>query len=322
MNNSKTSNLANQADCALFFYDDLPDEKLDKTLPLDLVGYALSIIRLSNKRKSLSLNISNTYLSKMWGVSVPTVSRKLKLLQDHRIILRITSGGEKSCDGSFYRTRIIFVRPVERRAHNPKAYPADVISNHITTNKTSNVMLHKNTNLKDWDRTLQDERKKKNSTNFISVRNLKEISPTKKRNPNKKIKSLQITFLKQALEKINEMEKLDYRFMCLLLRQVLGAEGGSIAHYGTKLHLMVRHKPELVVCSIEGLMSSMDTIRCPIGWFMSELQSVSGFRDLGIPKDEEKKLDQAKPKISKEGKRFMERMEETTGFCESVKVEM
>ena len=305
MNNSKTSNLANQADCALFFYDDLPDEKLDKTLPLDLVGYALSIIRLSNKRKSLSLNISNTYLSKMWGVSVPTVSRKLKLLQDHRIILRMTSGGEKACDGSFYRTRAILVKPVDRRAHNPKTHPVDD-PNII---KASNVMLHKNTNLKDWERTLQDEREKETSTNFISVRNLKEISPTKKRNPNKKIKNLQITFLKQALDKINETDKLDYRFMCLLLRQVLGAEGGSIAHYGTKLHLVLRHKPDLVVCGIEGLIKSMDTIRCPIGWFIAELQSMSGFRDLISP--EEEKLEKVKPKISKEAKRFMERMETT-----------
>ena len=318
MNNNKTSNLANQADSALFFNDDLPDEKLDKTLPLDLVGYALSIIRLSNKRKSLSLNISNTYLSKMWGCSVATANRKLKLLQEHRIILRITSGGEKACDGSFYRTRLIFVKPVARRAHNPKSYPDDVIGNHIipktkdrlsSTNKASNVMLHKNTNLKDWERTLQDEREKETSTNFISVRNLKEISPTKKRNPNKKIKSLQITFLKQALEKINEADKLDYRFMCLLLRQVLGAEGGSIAHYGTKLHLVVRHKPDLVVCGIEGLIKSMDTIKCPIGWFIAELQSMSGFRDLISP--EEEKLEKVKPKISKEAKRFMERMEAT-----------
>ena len=53
----------------LFFYDDLPDEKLDKTLPLDLVGYALSIIRLSNTRKTLSLNLPNTFLSKLWGCS-------------------------------------------------------------------------------------------------------------------------------------------------------------------------------------------------------------------------------------------------------------
>jgi len=346
MNNLKTSNLANQADCALFFYDDLPDAKLDKTLPLDLVGYALSIIRLSNKRKSLSLNISNTYLSKMWGCSVATANRKLKLLQEHRIILRITSGGEKSCDGSFYRTRLIFVKPLTRRAHNPKVYD-DVIGNHITaetSTKTitkiqdhltfnevsqnnielltsnqssvdtfpynaSNVMLHKNTNLKDWDRTLQGEGKKETSSNFISVRNLKEISPTKKRNPNTKIKNLQITFLKQALEKINEMDKLDYRFMCLLLRQVLGAEGGSIAHYGTKLHLVLRHKPDLVVCGIEGLIKSMDTIKCPIGWFIAELQSMSGFRDLISP--EEEKLEKVKPKISKEAKRFMERMEAT-----------
>jgi len=304
MNNNKTTRFSCQAeneDGELFFYDDLPDEKLDQTLPLDLVGYALSIIRLSNKRKSLSLNIPNTYLSKLWGCSAATTNRKLKLLQEHRIILRMTSGGEKSCDGSFYRTRLIFVRPI-RRAHNPMTHP-------VVQGSKSKLITHKNTNPKDLERTLQDERRNQTLNNFISVKELKEISPNKKRNPSNKIKSLQMDFLKRACEKINEMDKLDYRFMCLLLRQVLGGENPSISHYGTKLHLMVRHKPELVVCAIEGLMNSMGTIRCPIGWFIAELQSVSGFRDLGIPKDEENKLDQAKPKISKEGKRFMERME-------------
>ena len=298
MNNLKASNLANQADCELFFYDDLPDEKLDKTLPLDLVGYALSIIRLSNKRKSLSLNISNTYLAKLWGVSVPTVNRKLKLLQEHRIILRMTSGGEKSCDGKFYRTRLIFVRPI-RPDPNRMNYP-------VLQGSKSKLIIHKTTNPKDLDRTLQDERKKQVLNNFISTKELKEIPANKKRKPTKSIKTLQKSFLKQALEKINEMDKLDYRFMCLLLRQVLGAENPSIAHYGMKLHLMVRHRPELVVCAIDGLMNSMGTIRCPIGWFIAELQSVSGFRDLIIPKEEEK-LDPAIPKISKEGKRALER---------------
>jgi hypothetical protein len=296
--NSHFSCQAKNEDGELFFYDDLPDEKLDKTLPLDLVGYALSIIRLSNKRKSLSLNIANTYLAKLWGVSVPTVNRKLKLLQEHRIILRMTSGGEKSCDGSFYRTRLIFVRPI-RRDRNPKRDP-------LIQGSKSKLIIHKTTNPLDLERTLQDERKNQTLNHFISIKDLKEISPQNKRNPSKKIKSLQITFLKQALDKINEMDKLDYRFMCLLLRQVLGAKNPSIAHYGMKLHLMVRHRPELVVCAIDGLMNSMGTIRCPIGWFIAELQSVSGFRDLIIPKEEEK-LDPAIPKISKEGKRALER---------------
>ena len=95
--------------------------------------------------------------------------------------------------------------------------------------------------------------------------------------------------------------------MCLILRQVLGAENPSIAHYGMKLHLVLRHKPDLVVCVVESLVKSMGTIRCPVAWFISELQTVTGFRDLNYPEEEENKLDQAIPKISKEGKKFMER---------------
>ena len=283
----------------LFFYDDLPDEKLDKTLPLDLVGYALSIIRLSNTRKTLSLNLPNTYLSKLWGCSAATTNRKLKLLQEHRIILRMTSGGEKSCDGSFYRTRLIFVRPTHRdRA--PKSDP-------LIRGSKSKLIIHKTTNLKDLDRTLQDERKKQTLNSFISTKELKEIPPQKKRNPTKSIKTLQKSFLKQSLEKINEMDKLDYRFMCLVLRQVMGAENPSIAHYGMKLHLVLRHKPDLVVCVIEKLLRSMASIKCPVAFFIYELQNVAGFRDVIMTDTEETEIVQSAPRISDEGRRALER---------------
>ena len=303
MNNFSKGHFACQAkndNGELFFYDNLPDQKLDQTIPLDLVGYAQSIIRLSNKRKSFQLNLANTYLAKLWGVSVPTVNRKLKLLQEHRIILRMTSGGEKSCDGKFYRTRLIFVRPTHQ-AHNPKCYP-------VVEASKSNLIIHKNTNLKDLDRTLQGERKKQVLNSFISTKELKEISPYKKRTPTKSIKTLQKSFLRKALEKINEMDTLDYRFMCLVLRQVLGAENPSIAHYGMKLHLVLRHKPDLVVCVMETMVKSMSTIKCPVAWFISELQNVTGFRDLVYSEEEdETNLVQAIPKISKEGARALER---------------
>ena len=93
MNNFSNGHFACQAkndNGELFFDNNLPDQKLDQTIPLDLVGYAQSIIRLSHKRKSLQLNLANTYLAKLWSVSVPTVNRKLKLLQEHRIILRLS----------------------------------------------------------------------------------------------------------------------------------------------------------------------------------------------------------------------------------------
>ena len=268
----------------LFFYDDLPDQKLDQTIPLDLVGYATSIIRLSNKRKSLQLNLPNTYLAKLWKVSVPTVNRKLKQLQEHRIILRMTSGGEKSCDGKFFRTRVIFVRP-----------------GGYTKPKKSDLIIHKNTFLKGRDRTLQREEKSKNTNGFICIKELKKISDKEKRKPSVAVKKLQRRFLKQAMDKIIEKDELDYRFMCLMLRQVMGGESPTIAHYGTKIHLGVRWKPELVHSILELMVSSYSEIKCPVAWLIAELQNVVGFN--ASPPEEQV----VKPRISEEGRKALER---------------
>ena len=269
----------------LFFYDDLPDQKLDQTIPLDLVGYATSIIRLSNKRKSLQLNLPNTYLAKLWKVSVPTVNRKLKQLQEHRIILRMTSGGEKSCDGKFFRTRVIFVRP-----------------GGYTKPKKSDLIIHKNTFLKGRDRTLQREEKSKNTNGFICIKELKKISDKEKRKPSVAVKKLQRHFLKQAMDKIIEKDELDYRFMCLMLRQVMGGESPTIAHYGTKIHFGVRWKPELVHSILESMMSAFGEIRCPVAWFIAELQNVVSFN--ASPPEE---LKVVVPRISEEGRKALER---------------
>jgi hypothetical protein len=52
----------------------------------------------------------------------------------------------------------------------------------------------------------------------------------------------------------------------------------------------------------------MSTIRCPVAYFISELQNVTGFRDLIYSEeDDETNLVQAIPKISNEGKRAIER---------------
>ena len=64
----------------LFFYDDLPDQKFDETLPLELVGYAISLVRLCNKRRSLQLNLPNTYFAKLWKVEVDPKSRTVFLM--------------------------------------------------------------------------------------------------------------------------------------------------------------------------------------------------------------------------------------------------
>jgi len=92
---------------------------------------------------------------------------------------------------------------------------------------------------------------------------------------------------------------------------------GVTASYGSRERInstlrdetsLGRHKPDLVVCVMESLVRSMSTIRCPVAWFISELQNVTGFRDLIYPEEEdENKLDQAIPKISDEGRRALER---------------
>ena len=69
--------------------------------------------------------------------------------------------------------------------------------------------------------------------------------------------------------------------MCLILRQVLGAENPAIAHFGEKLFFQLKHKPELVISTLELMISSFKDIKTPIGWFISELQSVC-HSDLGI----------------------------------------
>ena len=59
---------------------------------------------------------------------------------------------------------------------------------------------------------------------------------------------------------------------------------------------------------METMVKSMSTIKCPVAWFISELQNVTGFRDLVYSEEEdETNLVQAIPEISKEGARALER---------------
>ena len=288
MNNSSNRHSSCQANnekgVNYFFNKELPDQKFDETLPLELVGYAISLVRLCNKRRSLQLNLPNTYFAKLWKVSVPSVNRKLKQLQEHGVILRVTSVGDKTIEGNFFRTRIIFVRP------GAQSKP-----------KKSLLIIHKTTSLKERDRTLQREEKSKNTNGFISIKELKKISDKEKRKPSVVVKKLQRRFLKQAMDKIIEKDELDYRFMCLMLRQVMGGESPTIAHYGTKIHLGVRWKPELVHSILESMLSAFGEIRCPVAWFIAELQSVVS--ETALPPEEQV----VNPQISEEGRRALDR---------------
>ena len=239
--------------------NNIEDQFFDEEMPLELVGYATSLVRLCKKRQTSKLNLPNTYLAKFWKCSVPTVDRKLKQLQEHGVIRRITSGGDKSVDGKWFRTRIINVR----------------CSKFFLDNQSSNLITHKNNNsLRELTRTLP-RREKSTVAGFLELGTLKDTPQHKKRKPTREIKIYQKRFLKNAIEKILETDELDYRFVCLILRKVLGAKDYAIAHYGSKLHFSLRYKPDLFVSILELMVKSYDEIRCPIGWLISELNAVS-----------------------------------------------
>ena len=162
------------------------------------------------------------------------------------------------------------------------------------------MIIHKNTFLKERNRTLQRKEKSKNTNGFISIEELKKVSDKEKRKPSVAVKKLQRRFLKQAMDKIIEKDELDYRFMCLMLRQVMGGESPTIAHYGTKIHLGVRWKPELVHSILERMLSAFGEIRCPVAWLIAELPSVVS----AAPPPEELIVI---PRISEEGRRALER---------------
>ena len=277
--------------------NNLPDYHFDENLPLDLVGYALSLVRLCKKRQSHRLNLPNTYFAKLWKVSVPTVNRKLNQLQEHGVIMRITSEGDKSIEGKFFRTRVIFVKPAPGSSQPQE----------------SNLITHKNTIPSELDRTLRRRVNSPESNGFISLEGLKEIPSSRKRKPSRAVKTMQKKFIKSALEKIMEKDELDYRFICLILRQVLGGEGPTIGYYGTKLHLNLRHKPELVVSTLELMMSSYEDIKCPVAWLISEFKSLVEVGPIQKSDPEEtikssSSLQRKKSELSPQGQRALERL--------------
>ena len=70
---------------------------------------------------------------------------------------------------------------------------------------------------------------------------------------------------------------------------MFGAKNQTIAHYGMKLHLSLRHKPDLVVSILELMIASYDEIRTPIGFFISELQAAVGIKNHVEPPPERQK---------------------------------
>ena len=88
-----------------------------------------------------------------------------------------------------------------------------------------------------------------------------------------------------------------------MLRSVFGAKTQTIAHYGMKLHLSLRHKPHLVVSILDLMISSYEEIRSPIGFFISELQAAVGLKDQVQPPPEKEK--EVENKLSGGGQRML-----------------
>ena len=244
------------------FLDPYPDYSLDRIIPVKLVGYARVLSQKAIQDKSHTISVSDKYLTKVWHCTPRTVSRKLKELEHYGIFFRLTSDYRPGV-GMF---RVIVLKPLAQSTHNRQVKHQTKMSD------------HKDTIALQLDRTIQRRVESPTSSQFIPLGELKETDAKKKRKPNKKIRELQLKFLKSAIEKITEKDELDYRFMCLILRNVLGAESPTIAHYGEKLHMKIRYKPESVLAVLDLMQSTYSSIKCPIAWLVSELQSLVGIK--------------------------------------------
>ena len=243
-----------------------PDFTLEEKLPLKLVGYARSLVKVSFFRKSYRLSLSDEYLIKVWSengqkISRTTVYRRLNELQQAGVLFISTDKPQRLPDGNWKQDREIILIPEAKK--EKKIYPC------------VSEMKHQMKSLsKDSDRTIQKEEKQESS--FIDTNSLSKIEPEKKQEPDKLTKRIQISFLKKAIERILDEDELNYRFMCLLLRKCFGANDQTIKYYGSVLHLQLRHKPETVASSLELMVKTYSGIRKPVGYLISELQSIIG----------------------------------------------
>ena len=245
--------------------DPFPDFILEEKLSLKLVGFARALVKVSFFQKKYSLSLSDDYLCSLWGdnnnkISRSSVQRRLTELQKSGLFFISTSDPIKMPNGCFRQERTITLIPQAAK----KKFSDRLVKNDTPIKNTSFGSI----------RTIQ--KKEKSLSNFIDTKSLKEIEPTKKQNPDKLVKRLQISFMKKAVDKIIENDDLDYRFICLFLRTCLGANEQTIKYYGSVLHFNLRFKPEIVISTLELMIKSYDGIRKPVGFFISELQSSLG----------------------------------------------
>ena len=102
------------------FPEPFPNYSLEEILPLNLVGYARVLSKVSRTQESYQLSLSDEYLKKLWGCSKSTARRILNQLVDHRIVMKLTSKPVQLPGGEYSQKRILILRPITHRTHNPK----------------------------------------------------------------------------------------------------------------------------------------------------------------------------------------------------------
>ena len=119
-----------------------------QSLPPLLILRAEKFISIFFKRKSLSLQLSDSYLIKLWGnISRATVQRTLQKLEQLGLLRRLTASAKKQADGSWTQQRKLVLmlpkRPsylVSHSGQQPKLEENPLGKNSTRTVKQRNFM--------------------------------------------------------------------------------------------------------------------------------------------------------------------------------------
>ena len=267
-----------------------PAFSIVENIPLKLVGYAVLLSKVSGEQKSFSLSLGDKFLSQLWNCSRKTAWRIGKDLEENGLI-KIDSGQpQRLPDGNFRQEKKIILIPQWKEKKKDSC--------------VSKITHHNNYIPKECNRTIPSDRKG-NTEGYVDLSSLKKYSDKEKRKPNKELKRVQALMLRKCLNKIMMEDKIEYRFMCLMLRKVFGAEVHNIIHY-QKMHFKIQHKPEQVESIIQLMIKYFPDIRCPIAWITAELKTIV-FNTAAADRDE---VQPNKNVLSKQAQAFMKKHSE------------
>ena len=137
---------------------------MEDILPLKLVGYARVLSRKALQVNSLTISVSDKYLSKVWNCTTRTVSRKLDELESYGIFFRVTSDYRPGVG----MNRVIVLKPIEQSTHNRAVRTPTKMSDHKETFATQMA------------RTLQSEVESPHPIGFIPLGELKDLEGKRK----------------------------------------------------------------------------------------------------------------------------------------------